>query len=169
MNGPVAGRVTETPIPPAKPVRDLLEDLLGRDVDVRPGAPLSPEHDRSTTVAVYVDDALQLRLVGVADLAFSAYAGAAIGLVPAGAAQAAVEDRLLPSNIQDNLYEVLNICAALLNAEGLPHVKLHTVHFPGATPPHQVLSVACTLGRRLDLEVDIAGYGTGRFSLVGLP
>ena len=166
MSGPLT---TATPIPPAKPVRDLLEDLLGRDVDVRPGEPLSPDDDRSTTLAVYVDDALGLQVVAVADIGFAAYAGAAIGLVPAGAARGAVADRSLPSNIEENLYEVLNICAALLNAEGVPHVRLHTVHYPGSTPPPQPLSVACTLGRRLDLVVDIAGYGTGRFSLVGLP
>ena len=158
-----------TPVPAAKPVRDLLGDLLGRQVEVRPGEPISPDEDRRITVASYVDDALRLRMVGVADLAFSAYAGAAIGLVPAAGAQQAVEDRALPTLIQDNLYEVLNICAALLNAEGLPHVKLHAVDYPGSTPPAQVLAMACTLGRRLDLVVDIAGYGTGRFSLVGMP
>jgi len=167
MNAPPAS--TTTPLPPAKPVRDLLEDLLGRDVDVRPGEPLSPDDDRSTTLAVYVDDSLQLQLVAVADIGFAAYAGAAIGLVPAAAAQDAVRDGSLPSNIADNLYEVLNVCASLLNAEGVPHVRLHTVHYPGAVPPPQPLSVACTLGRRMDLEVSIAGYGRGRFSLVGLP
>jgi len=160
---------TSTPLPPAKPVRDLLEELLGRDVDVRPGEPLSPDDDRSTTLAVYVDDSLQLQLVGVADIAFAAYAGAAIGLVPAAAAKEAVAGRLLPSNIAENLYEVLNICASLLNADGVPHVRLHEVHFPGATPPPQAVSVACTVGRRLDLVVTIAGYGAGRFSFVGMP
>ena len=158
-----------TPVPAPKLVRDLLEDLLGRQVDVRPGEPLSPEDDRATTVAVYVDDSLTLRLVGVADLAFSAYAGASIGLVPVGGAELAIEERSLPSTIEENLYEVLNICASLLNAEGLPHVKLHAVHYPGSVPPPQAHAMACTLGRRLDLVVDIAGYGTGRFSLVGMP
>ena len=120
-------------------------------------------------MAAYVDDALRLRMVAVCDIPFSAFAGASIGLVPQAAALLAVEDGLLPTTIQDNLYEVLNICAALLNAEGLPHVKLHAVHYPGSTPPGPVMAMACTLGRRLDLRVDIAGYGTGRFSLVGLP
>lgn len=160
---------TATPVPAAMPVRTLLEDLLGRQVEVTPAEPINPQEERATTMAAYVDDALRLRMVGVCDIPFSAFAGASIGLVPQAAAQLAVEDGLLPVTIQDNLYEVLNICAALLNAEGLPHVKLHAVHYPGSTPPSQVMAMACTLGRRLDLRVDIAGYGTGRFSLVGLP
>jgi hypothetical protein len=155
-----------TPVPAPKLVRDLLEDLLGRQVDVRPGEPLSPEDDRATTVAVYVDDSLTLRLVGVADVAFSAYAGASIGLVPVGRAELAVEERSLPETIEENLYEVLNICAALLNAEGVPHVKLYGMYGPGTVPPVDVSGFARTIGRRLDLQVTVAGYGAGRLSLV---
>jgi len=166
MSAPLVS--TTTPLPAPLPVRALLEDLFGRDVDVRPGEPISPDDDRTTALAVYVDDSLQLQLVAVADIAFAAYAGAAIGLVPVPAAQAAIGAGSLPSNIAENLYEVLNICASLLNADGAPHVRLHTVHYPGSTPPPQPLSVACTLGRRLDLVVTVAGYGAGRFSLVGL-
>jgi len=157
------------PIPDPKPVRDMLGDLLGRQVEVRPGEPLSPEDTELTTMAVYVDDTLTMRLVGVADLPFAAYAGAAIGLVPPGGAEIAIEERSMPKTVQENFYEVLNICAALFNAEGAPHVKLHAVHFPGEHVPPQAASLACVLGRRLDLEVDIAGYGTGRLSFVGMP
>jgi hypothetical protein len=158
-----------TPVPAPARVRELLGDLLGRQVDVRPGEPLTPADDRTTTVAVFVDDSLTLRLVGMADLAFSAYAGASIGLVPVGAAERAIEEGALPATLEENLREVFRTCASLLNAEGLPHVRLLSVHHPGSVPPPQVHATACTLGRRLDLEVDIAGYGTGRFSLVGMP
>ena len=69
--------------------------------------------------------------------------------------------------VQENLYEVLNVLASLFNAEGLPHVKLHDAFYPGAAPaPSDVRAYACVLGRRLDLVVDIGGYGSGRFSLV---
>ena len=157
------------PIPDPKPVRDLLGDLLGRQVEVRPGEPLSPEDAELTTMAVYVDDTLTMRLVGVADLPFAAYAGAAIGLVPPGGAEIAIEERSMPASVQENFYEVLNICAALFNVDEAPHVKLHAVHFPGEQVPPQATTLACVLGRRLDLEVDIAGYGTGRLSFVGMP
>lgn len=158
-----------SPIPDPKSVRDLLGDLLDRQVEVRPAEPLSPQDTDLTTMAVYVDDTLTMRLVGVADLPFAAYAGGAIGLVPPGGAAIAVEEGSLPKSVQENFYEVLNICAALFNADGVPHVKLHAVHFPREQVPAQATTLACVLGRRLDLEVDIAGYGTGRFSFVGMP
>ena len=155
-----------TSLPPAKAVRDLLLDLLGRNVDVAPGDPYAPEGGERATLAVYVDDAMRTRAVAVADLPFSAYAGAAIGLVPAGGAEAAIEDRALSTAIEENLYEVLNICAALLNAEGAPHVKLYGMYGPGTVPPVDVSGFARTIGRRLDLQVTVTGYGAGRLSLV---
>ncbi|HET7328547.1 MAG TPA: hypothetical protein VFJ14_14820 [Nocardioidaceae bacterium] len=155
-----------TALPTTKALRDLLLDLLGRDVEVAPTEPYAPEADERATSAVYVDDSMHTSAVMVADLPFSAYAGAAIGLVPVGGAKAAIEDRELAPTVRDNLYEVLNICASLLNGEGRPHVKLHTMYEPGAWPPADVSAYAKALGRRLDLTVDIAGYGSGRLSIV---
>lgn len=158
--------VSMTPLPAAKDVRDALEGLLGREVDVNVGDPFSGDPQVGVTYAVYVDDRLRTRAVAVADLAFSAYAGAAIGLIPAGGAEVAVEERDLAPMLQENLYEVLNVCASLLNAEGHPHVKLLDVHHVGSVPPADVVGFAGVLGRRLDLDVKIDLYGPGRLSVV---
>ncbi|MGZ4699007.1 MAG: hypothetical protein ACXVY4_16180 [Oryzihumus sp.] len=159
-----------TPVPLPKPVRDLLGDLLDRRVEVQVAeAAYAPEPGEPATYAVYVDDAMRTRAVGVADLAFSAFAGAAIGLIPPNGAQVAIEEKSLPAAMQENLYEVLNVLASLFNAEGLPHVKLHAAYSPGgAGAPSDARAYACVLGRRLDLEVEIGGYGSGRFSVVGV-
>ncbi len=157
-----------TPLPAPKDVRDLLQQLLGRGVEVAPSDPYAPQDGARATLAVYVDDQLRTCAVAVADLPFSAYAGAAIGLVPVGGAEAALEEAALSRALRENLYEVLDVAAALLNAEGVPRVKLYAVHAPGEIPPIDVSGFARTLGRRLDLSVDIAGYGAGRFSVVGL-
>lgn len=157
-----------TPVPASKDVRDLLEQLLDRGVEVAPGDPYAPADGERATLAVYVDDQMHTRAVAVADLPFSAYVGAAIGLLPVGGAEAALEDKALSPTLRENLHEVLNIVAALLNPEGAPHVRLYAMHAPGEVPPIDVSGFARTLGRRLDLRVDVAGYGSGRFSLVGL-
>lgn len=157
---------TMTPLPAPKDVRDTLEGLLGRDVDVAAGDPFAGDPRAGATYAVYVDDHLRTRAVAVADLPFSAYAGAAIGLVPVGGAELAVEERELSPMLQENLYEVLNICASLLNAAGHPHVKLYAVHHVGETPPADVAAFATVTGRRLDLDTKIALYGTGKLSIV---
>lgn len=157
-----------TPVPAPKDVRDLFAGLLGRRVEVAPADPYAPGDGERATLAVYVDDQMRTRAVAVADLPFSAYVGAAIGLIPVGGVEAALEDKELSPVLRENLHEVLNVAASLLNAEGLPHVRLYAIHAPGEVPPIDVSGFARTLGRRLDLHVEVSGYGSGRFSVVGL-
>jgi hypothetical protein len=157
-----------THLPVAYQVRTLLEELFGRQVDVRPSAPWAPLNGEPGTFALFVDDSYVVRAIGVCDIRFSAYAGAAIGLMPPATAQTAVKERALDTMSQENLYEVLNICAALYNVEGAAHMKLQQVHHVGTSVAPQVQALSAVLGRRLDLTVDISGYGTGRLSFVGV-
>lgn len=154
-----------TYLPANKEIRDLLGDLLDKEVEVRPGPPFAITDRNPASVAVYVDDSLIVRAVICFDLALSAYAGAALALVPAAAAELAVEERQLSEKLTEPLHEVLNIAAALFNAEGAPHMKLYAMHQIGATPP-DVRARSQVLGRRIDLWVDVASYGTGRLSVV---
>jgi hypothetical protein len=115
---------------------------------------------------VYVDDYLRITALIVCDLSLSAYAGAAIGLVPANGAEAAIEEGALTDTLRDNLYEVLNIAASLFNAPGAEHLKLHALHPAGMPLDQQLRAQALTLGRREDLSLDIAGYGSGQLAVV---
>ncbi len=153
-------------LPQPKQVRDLLADLLGREVTLSPSAPFAPGPDTPASVAVYVDDQLHIRALIACDLTFSAHAGAAIGLVPVGGAEAAVEDGKLTDTLAENLYEVLNIAASMFNVAGADHLKLHALHPAGPPLDPQVRIGTLTLGRREDLTVEIAGYGTGALSVV---
>lgn len=153
-------------LPTTKEIRDLLVELLDREITVAPSAPLAPTPNNPCTVAVYVDDTLQVTSVIAFDLPMSAHAGAAIGLVPVAGAEAAIEERVLTETLQENVYEVLNIAASLFNHDGATHVRLYDVHHVGAPVPHDVLARALTLGRREDLAIQVGGYGAGRLSVV---
>ncbi len=153
-----------TVLPNPKDVRDMLEGLLGRDVVVAPSGPVEP--DKPISIGVYVDDSLGTAVIGVADFPLVAYAGAAIGLIPKGGAEAAIEDRELPASIRNNWDEVLNVVSALFNLPEHPHLKLYGTYAPGETPPTDIQGMIRVLGRRLDLEVNVTGYGKGNFSLV---
>jgi hypothetical protein len=153
-------------LPGPKDVRDLLTGLLGRPVDVRPGAPLAPTPRAPCTVGVYVDDSLRITALTLLDLRLSAHAGAAIGLVPVVEAATAIEDGVLADTLRENLSEVLNVAAALFNVDGADHLRLYDVHHVGVPLPGHVLSLSLTLGRRQDLTVDVAGYGSGRMSVL---
>lgn len=153
-------------LPVPKQIRDLLAELLDREVTLSPSTPLAPTPKNPCTIGVYVDDLLQVTSLIVFDLGLSAHAGAAIGLVPVGGAEAAIEEGILNDTLRDNLYEVLNIAASLFNVEGATHVRLYDVHHAGVAVPPDVLARSLTLGRREDLAVDVAGYGSGRLSVV---
>lgn len=152
--------------PPASlAVRNLIEDLLGRDVTVSPADPPRGEDLGTSVLAVYVDDGLRLSAVLVLDLALAAYAGAALGLMPVGGAEDCIDEKLLSPPLAENVTELCNVLTGLLNREGAPHRRLYQVHLPGAALPADVASHALALGSRLDLRVEVARYGTGRLWL----
>ncbi|MGO4258761.1 hypothetical protein [Marmoricola sp. RAF53] len=158
--------LTSSHLPVTKEVRDLLTELLDRPVQLSPSTPLAPTPKTPCTVGVYVDDLLQVTALIATDLPLSAYAGAAIGLVPVGGAELAIEEGVLNDTLRENLYEVLNIAASLFNADGATHVRLYDVHHVGNPLPPDVMARALTLGRREDMTVEVGGYGTGRLSIV---
>ena len=151
-------------LPSIKDVRDMLMDLLGKDVTTAPSAPVEP--DKPIGIGVFVDDSTRSAAVAVADLKLAAYLGAAIGLVPPGGAEAAIEDGVLPATISDNFPEVLNILSALFNVPGAPHLKLYAAYEPGGTPPSNLAAMIRVPGGRLDLAVTVAVYGDGGLSFV---
>ena len=153
-------------LPVPKEIRDLLTDLLGREVALSPSTPLAPTPKNPCTVGVYVDDSLQVTALVSFDLALSAHAGAALGLVPVAGAEAAIEEGRLSDALQENVYEVLNIAASLFNTEGATHLRLYDVHHAGTPVPPDILAKALTLGRREDLSADVTGYGAGKLSVV---
>jgi hypothetical protein len=153
-------------LPLPKQLRDLLADLLGREVSLEPAPPYAPGPDTPASVAVYVDDSLRISALVACDLAFSAYAGAALGLVPPGGAQAAIDDGKLTDTLSENLYEVLNIAASMFNVAGADHLRLHALHPAGPPLDPQLRISTLTLGRREDLRVDVGGYGAGALSIV---
>jgi len=160
-----------TQLPSPKDVRDMLEELLGKDITVGDGSPASAGDLQKATVAVYVDDSNRVAGVAGMDLPLSAWIGAAIGLIPKGGAEACVEDGDLSKMVGENVREVCNIMAALLNREGTPHLRLEkeSVYLPGEPAPPDVQARMVALGARLDLAVSVAGYGAGRLwiSLAG--
>ena len=90
-------------LPPVKLIKDVLDGLLGRDVEIAPSDPMTTVDTVGGVLAVYVDDGNALRAVAGWDLPAAAHVGAAVGLVPRGGAEAAVEERYLRGNLLENL------------------------------------------------------------------
>ena len=153
-------------LPAAKDVRDMLTGLIGKDVAVAPGGPVTPTEGTPVSVAVYVDPHLAVNALCVMDLGASAYTGAALALLPPGGAQDAVEeDHELTGMLVEALHEVVNVLAALFNVPGAPHSKLHRLYAPGEDLPGDIVGMLANFNR-LDLAVEVPGYGKGGISLV---
>lgn len=163
MNG------TQSPLPAALEVRELLEGLLGRDVDALVGTDaVEPHTNPGAVVGVYVDDQLQLRAIIAVDQRLAAHLGAAIALMPPTAAKTAIEQELLTPALYDNVAEVLNVAASLFNVGDAPHVRLYEAYAPRETLPPDVAKWVLAYVRRLDMTVDVTGYGKGRISVLAI-
>ena len=152
-------------LPASLAVRNLFEDLLGRDCTVGPGDPITAADLPTATVAIYTDNAQQIYGVVGMDLSLAANVGAALGLIPAGAAEDSIDEKTLFPNLAENVFELCNVLTSLLNREGAPHVKLHQVIYPGMSLPTDARAHLLALGRRLDLKIEVSRYGKGKFSM----
>jgi hypothetical protein len=154
------------PLPAAKDVRDMLTGLVGKPVNVVPGAPVTPAPDRPVAVAVYVDPHMNVNALCLMDLGAAAYTGSALALLPPGGARDAVEEDGELSGMQvEALHEVVNVLSALFNVEGAPHSKLHKLYAPGEELPGDLAGMLAAFNR-VDLGIEVPTYGKGALSLV---
>jgi hypothetical protein len=155
-----------TPLPSPQLVRETLQMLLGRDVEVETGADMvNPKGEGGAVVGVFDGPGNKLAALWVSDLAASACIGAAIGLMPPRAAADAAAGGL-SELITENLHEAINVAGSLLNADGAPHVALKGVYAPGEWLPADVAGWVMAYVPRQDLRVFVSGYGEGCLSIV---
>ena len=153
-------------LPAAKDVRDMLAGLVGRNVTVSPGAPVTPAPDRPVSVAVYVAPDMSVNALCLMDLGASAYTAGGLALLPPGGCQDAVEeDGELSAMLVEALHEVVNVLSALFNTPGAPHSKLHKLYAPGEEVAADLAGMLAGFNR-IDLAVEVQGYGKGSLSLV---
>jgi hypothetical protein len=153
-------------LPAAKDVKEMLSGLVGKPVTVSPGAPVTPEPNRPVTVAIYTAPDMSVNALCVMDLGASAYTAGALALLPPGGCQDSVEEDRELSPVQlEALHEVVNVLSALFNIPGAPHSKLNKLVKDGEDVPGDIAGMLAGFNR-LDLIVEVPGYGKGALSLV---
>lgn len=156
--------MTTSPLPSRHSVRSLLEGLVGRDIDISDAQPLPPK--ASNIVAVYVTDKLATSALAVVNIEAGARLGGALAMLPKGGIEDAIDNKELHAALRDNCYEVLNVLSAVFNVPDAPHVRLYEMLGPGEPVPPDVAALSAALGNRMDIGLNISGYGTGQLSLV---
>jgi hypothetical protein len=154
-----------TNLPPTKLIKDVIDGMLGKEVSVAPADALTSADTIGGAVAVYIDDANGLGAVAGWDLNLASHVGAAVALVPRGAAEEAIEDRYLPDNLLENLSEVSNVLASVFQIPGNPHLRLARMYRPINSADNDAVQLLYALGNRIDLSVDVPGYGAGRLAV----
>src|SRR5690606_18688867 len=97
-------RMSTTPIPPLKEVRDLLTMLVGRDCEVSVAdESVTPATEPGVVVGVYVTQFLRGEALVALDTTLAAALGGAIALIPARTALAAVGPGPLPEHLLENV------------------------------------------------------------------
>ena len=153
-------------LPTNKDVKEMLSGLVGKAVAVAPGAPVTPTERCPVSVAVYVNTNMQVNALCVMDLALSAWTAGALAMLPPGGVQDAVEeDGELTAMLTEALHEVVNVVSALFNVPGAPHSKLHKLFAPGDDIDGDIAGMLAAFNR-IDLAVEVPGYGKGSLSLV---
>jgi hypothetical protein len=155
------------PLPVRSSLRDLLNDLLGRDVTVAKSAPQTLDAGRQAFAASYSRDDDTVAAVCICDRALAGSTGAAIGMVPAAEAVAQMASAdALQGDLYEFFQEVVNVLAKLLNSPATPHVRLHEIHAVPGHVPADVATVILSPANRLDYEVAVDGYGSGTMTLL---
>ncbi len=158
--------MSAVPLPASKDVRDMLSSLVGKAVSVLPGAPVTPEPNRPVTIAIYTAPDMSVNALCIMDLAASAYTAGALALMPAGGCQDSVEeDKELSPMLLEALHEVVNVLSALFNTPNAPHSKLNKLVADGDDVPGDIAGMLAAFNR-LDLVIEVPGYGKGAMSLV---
>ena len=156
--------VDSSPMPTRMTVRNLIGDLIGRDIDLRDSDPMPSKVTNVT--GVYVTDRLATSAIAVLDFEGAARLGGALGMLPRGGVEDAIGERTLPPVIRDCTYEVLNVLASAFNVGNAPHVRLYQMYGPGGGVPTDVASMGASAIGRMDVTLQISGYGSGRLSIV---
>ncbi|MCF6734824.1 hypothetical protein E9565_06455 [Blastococcus sp. KM273129] len=144
----------------------MLTGLVGKAVNVSPGAPVTPTPEKPVAVAVYVDPQMAVNALCLLDLGAAAYTGGALALLPPGGCQDAVEeDGELTAMQLEALHEVVNVLSALFNTPGAPHSKLHRLYAPGEELPGDLAGMLAAFNR-VDLAIEVPTYGKGALSFV---
>jgi hypothetical protein len=154
------------PLPNTTNLAALLSDLLGKRTDVQKGPPVGTGPKDKVVVGAYLRDDGAVAALLACDLALAAQVGASLALIPPKVAADAIKAGQLPENLGENFGEVLNVAGGALNAAGAPHVAYRGMHQLPPPPPPEVAALLKQPAARLDLTLNVAGYGPGRLSIL---
>ncbi len=139
--------------------------MLYGDVSVRK-ADGAVDPKSASLFGLYVDEENRPVAACVVDKEFAAYAGAALSMIPKGGAEDAAETGDIPQSMQENVYEVMNICSRLLMGDDTPHLRLSQMLPAYDQLPEDARQLLEQPAAERAFEVEVPNYGKGRMALI---
>jgi two-component system, chemotaxis family, chemotaxis protein CheY len=156
---------TNSAFPKPAQIALALTELLRRRVEVKLNpAPIPPNMRIVAEYRSLENEALVA--CAVCSVSFAARSGAALTLIPASGAEEAIRERLIDDVLAENFNEVLNVTTRLFHQAGNSRIHLAAIHKPDTCLGVELAMQIAKPASRLDLGVEIAGYGDGRLSLL---
>ena len=157
---------TVHPTPREIEVRQMLAMLFGNELEINEAEALPTGTDSGHPTAVFTADDGTPVTACVCDMNFAAFAGCALTKIPPGGAEDAAKSGELTENMLGNLHEVMNICSRLFMDSSSPHLKLDKLYASISELPDNARTLVDSVAGRLDLKVNIPGYGEGHLSFL---
>jgi len=152
-----------TGLPTALLLRERLETILGRSVELSPGPPVLPTTS-TTTSALYVDARMHAVALVAWDLAAATSLGAAATKHPPAVAVEALAARQLTPALEEGVRRVALDLATLFTRR---HRQVETLEFhPPRDRGFDVVSMLSSGRYRLDLALRPNSYPAGRCTIV---
>jgi hypothetical protein len=157
---------TKFNIPADRETTGVLSMLYGDGLVVKK-AEENPSIENDALVGLFVDSEGKTVAACTCDVPFAAYGGAALSMMPKGGAEDAAESGEISTIMQENVYEVMNICSRLLMNDSTPHLKLTDMYEGLDKVPDEAVEVIKN-ANGVKFEVEIPNYGKGHLSIVTL-
>ena len=150
------------PFPHDRKIKNLLEDLFGKKIDLSEGEALSTP---SVAAIMRRDDGTVHGAI-VADLPLVSTLGTALAMSPPRVALEEIEGGTAGELTREASAEVFNVMSSLYNASGAPHVKLAEVSFRPVDILEALQPCLDATGRKALLRVTIGDYPVGTMNLL---
>jgi hypothetical protein len=156
-------------VPNADQVGRLLTGLLGKPVQAKIAKPAPVSPQAILYWGLYVDQESRIRWACSCDLSCAANAGAALSVFPLARAKENIAAGKLEPALEENLTEVLNILAQILNISGQTHLRYARMLVEKGQIPAEIRSGVQSKTAAADFEINVTGYGGGRLAFTQLP
>ncbi len=157
---------TNYPFPKPEAIRQIIADLLGREVTIVRGDAQVIERDTPAVVSDFVADSGNIAAICLTDLRLSNALGGALTMVPAAQVDESVKKWVVePSNLE-NLTEILNVLSRLFNSDDCEHLKWDKAHTLPCELPDGTQSLMKAPMARRDYDVTVDEYGSGKLSIL---